>query len=478
MLLAVGPDVKRGALIERKALEVDLAPTAGELLGFQTPFAEGEVLADCLVKPEGLNRKEARTPQAKEGARLLALAGRDVLRALADANLQRPETDLAPSDGTEVLMRGMLAAATATGDARYRGRVETWLHARAAEETNDAHVVRLRAALAASGPAPYPSPDALLRELAGRTEGDLVREWQQHPVAPPPMACEDRGKSRPAPAAATVADALRLVALADAAHAAPTDRIARLACDLHSTQCVRGLSEIGGLWPDDAVSALVLAETLRLQRLRQQHPIAWTPAASAPQANARPKRAAGGPAWASPGQFYSGSFPFSVDLLRFKVNEAGHLGDGSPLADGAALLLFSRAQAAPMKAPVGPSRVDWQKEAPPAPKGCTRIVFEFGGGDETTWTGSVGVEKGRLVAVWPHLFERNDRLDAQTHAFTCHTKGKADGILADVEGTDDTAVGLTAEPKGLTVTLRDLRAKRTIEEQAPGGNFLRATLGK
>ena len=44
MLAILGPDTKKGVEIDKQALQIDLAPTIGELLGFQTPLSEGEFL--------------------------------------------------------------------------------------------------------------------------------------------------------------------------------------------------------------------------------------------------------------------------------------------------------------------------------------------------------------------------------------------------------------------------------------------------
>jgi phosphopentomutase len=50
MLLVLGPDVKKGVVVDKEALQIDVAPTAAELLGFQTPLATGRVLSEPLIK--------------------------------------------------------------------------------------------------------------------------------------------------------------------------------------------------------------------------------------------------------------------------------------------------------------------------------------------------------------------------------------------------------------------------------------------
>ena len=67
MLLMIGPDIKQGHVVDSPAYHVDIAPTIGELLGFQTPLSQGEVLKESLVAYGRVNRKEARTDRARAG---------------------------------------------------------------------------------------------------------------------------------------------------------------------------------------------------------------------------------------------------------------------------------------------------------------------------------------------------------------------------------------------------------------------------
>lgn len=52
MLLAVGPDIKPGFVSDRPRTICDIAPTIGELLGFETPKATGEPMLEILVESE------------------------------------------------------------------------------------------------------------------------------------------------------------------------------------------------------------------------------------------------------------------------------------------------------------------------------------------------------------------------------------------------------------------------------------------
>ncbi|MFQ5427443.1 MAG: alkaline phosphatase family protein [Thermodesulfobacteriota bacterium] len=50
-LLAIGPDIKKNAVVATRGRLIDIAPTVGEFLGFSTPFADGRVLSSMFVNP-------------------------------------------------------------------------------------------------------------------------------------------------------------------------------------------------------------------------------------------------------------------------------------------------------------------------------------------------------------------------------------------------------------------------------------------
>ncbi len=52
-LLALGPDIRRGEVFSDLRQQTDICPTVGELMGFDTPFAEGQVLREMLVGQDG-----------------------------------------------------------------------------------------------------------------------------------------------------------------------------------------------------------------------------------------------------------------------------------------------------------------------------------------------------------------------------------------------------------------------------------------
>lgn len=128
MLLALGPDFKKGAVVEKAAYQIDVAPTIGELLGVQTPLARGEVLKDAFVGGcLGLNRKEARTELAKGAVRLEALAAGNLVKHVADDVLARSQgKPIPPTPEGAMLLWGMLSAYDKTDDARYLDFVRAW----------------------------------------------------------------------------------------------------------------------------------------------------------------------------------------------------------------------------------------------------------------------------------------------------------------------------------------------------------------
>jgi hypothetical protein len=49
--LAIGPDINVDNVVEEKRTFIDIAPTVGELMGFNTPFAEGRVMSGMIAQP-------------------------------------------------------------------------------------------------------------------------------------------------------------------------------------------------------------------------------------------------------------------------------------------------------------------------------------------------------------------------------------------------------------------------------------------
>lgn len=395
MLLAVGPDIKRGAVVERETQEIDICATVGELLGFQTSFSRGSVLSDCITSPLGINKKADLTAEAKEGRRLLDLSDRDMVKAISEANLARSVDSLAPSVETEILMRGMLKAA-ATNDA-CREFVVKWVEKNAASAATDAHVARVMLELgqlqakadsvvdldkvrqcadklaksditgdeqtkmtsiaflvragAVLGDASLKNAAQKALGLDGKTEQQLVSAWRPLNVPNTPMACD---LPKPVVKSVGMTDAIRFLALADAAEAMPGNRVVRLACSLQGCTCSEGRPELGANWKDPAMSAIILASLVSSNKT--QPAIDWTKsepakaqmAATAAQAAAKTTptaakaKAPPPPRWSTPMKmFYFDSVPWQTQALRYLVDAKGHFAAGDPMSDGAALLLFS-----------------------------------------------------------------------------------------------------------------------------------------
>lgn len=128
-LVMLGPDTKKGHVVTDFAYHVDIAPTVGELLGFQTPLSSGQVLSDSLRDYQEQNRKQAVTPLARKAVSLEQTAQDDLVGELAGRILQKYGQNgaaLTLSIDTTVLLWGMLAAYDRTGDSRYLGFVEDW----------------------------------------------------------------------------------------------------------------------------------------------------------------------------------------------------------------------------------------------------------------------------------------------------------------------------------------------------------------
>ncbi len=116
MLQILGPDTKKNTVIERPAFQIDIAPTVGELLGFQTPLAKGEVLSDCLASWENVNKKEARTNAMVRAVAAQQLAERDLAKVVGD----RLRDTVKPEDLGQGLASELVHAALGIGGAGFR----------------------------------------------------------------------------------------------------------------------------------------------------------------------------------------------------------------------------------------------------------------------------------------------------------------------------------------------------------------------
>jgi hypothetical protein len=71
IFLALGPDIRPGVEIETVHEQVDIAPTVGELMGFETPLAEGHVLREMLIRSAATAQQESAPASPPDGARRL-----------------------------------------------------------------------------------------------------------------------------------------------------------------------------------------------------------------------------------------------------------------------------------------------------------------------------------------------------------------------------------------------------------------------
>jgi len=150
MFFMLGPDVKKGHVVENNSYLIDIAPTVGELLGYQTPLVYGEVLKDGLVKYLGLNRKEAVTKVAKRAKEAEELARKDLVRYFADKVISKYEDkalSLEVNSGTAMLLWGMLSAYDKEKDERYLQFVLNWADRHLEKESSE-HVGLVLAELA------------------------------------------------------------------------------------------------------------------------------------------------------------------------------------------------------------------------------------------------------------------------------------------------------------------------------------------
>jgi hypothetical protein len=398
MLLVLGPDIKRDTVVlapgqelepalaslrqgpttlvsAPEALQIDVAVTAGELLGVQTPLATGRVLTECLTQYLGLNKKEAVTEAARQALEAERLANRPLLQVAADFVLAHFKPQALPVDASsELLVRGLVRAARETNQARYLNFVEQWLkaHQAALELPGAAAMGNVILDLPEKRREPYlPTARKVGELLAGQEVGgprrDLLAEaiflgrWAT--VAGEPKYLESgRQRLRAAlaqpPAPAGSMDAAWELALLGQAVRVYDDEAVRKACLAAAGRALWDLPEVGALWPDplqSVLNLLGLQEAMRGQLFKDFREL------KKPEDQPPPAVQAMGEAELRP------LFPrapsleqlrrrltdlcvlrgtlglaFSVDHMKYAVSEAGAYADGSAAAQGGFLLVFRR----------------------------------------------------------------------------------------------------------------------------------------
>jgi hypothetical protein len=382
MLLVLGPDVKKGAVVDREALQIDVAPTAAELLGFQTPLSTGRVLSESLTKCLKLNKKEAKTEAALKAQRIEKLAERDLMKAAADFVMvaMKPETLPANQEG-ELLLSGMIRAHKETKDQKYFEFVQKWIDAHKTSGTIDEQVALGRIILE------LPVETRQFYLTLARALGDRAAEGQIDPgdrnrslrlaillgqlseATNKPSYGEAGLKifkaalSRVSPKRLTQREsALDFILLGRAAATYKDDSMVMKTYILTAAQILLDMKEEGALWADPILSALNLSAIEAPKRrgalrefvkIKLRDPKQILPASvqimteqelktlfpdkpRTPVANLQAQlvdlifeRA-------------RQNIPFSLDMLRYGVNEAGAYADGSVTAQGGFLMAYKK----------------------------------------------------------------------------------------------------------------------------------------
>jgi hypothetical protein len=379
MLLVLGPDIRKGAVVESEALQIDVATTAAELIGLQTPLATGRVLAECLTRYLELNRKEPRTEAARWALQFERLADRNLIKAAADYLLviAKPEGVTANLAG-EVVLKGMIRAYGETKDPMYLQFVERWIDSHKQIKTADQQAILGKVILewpegvrqsyldraVQIGDRILARPPDIVDEnqalIVGTFLGRLSEVMKRPRYEEQGLRIIKAGLKQPDPKRPTdIEKAYNLFLLGQAAALFRDEITVMKAYILTAAQALNKMKEAGALWDDPLVAVLNLcgieASTRRgamrefTQRREQDALPACVQATTLQELRSlfpdRPKA----PLRNLQGQMVQliydrgkQGFPFSVDMLRYGVNEAGVYGNGSPAAQGGFLLSFKR----------------------------------------------------------------------------------------------------------------------------------------
>jgi len=380
MLVVLGPDTPKGKEVSDELLQIDIAPTAGELLGIQTPLAEGHVIASCLTRDLGLNKKEAVTDTARQAVEIEKLASRDLDRVVADHVLasMKPDQVAADLDG-EVLMLGVLQMAKQTQDKRYADFVRQWVDAHQGATETGAQLAVAGVALQLPPPArdarmelvkktadqvmAQPTEGASRKQLlrAGVLLGRLAQVTKDAKYSEAAERVLTAGLAQPPPPATAVQEAARdYLLLGLAAAVLPQDQAATKAFLIASFTALRNMKEVGGLWDDPTISVLNLTalnigrlggglrDVTRLRGQNAQLPASVTSMTEPdlrplfPNQPTAPLDRLRRQLVTTIAQRGKQQIGISQDLLKYGVDEAGVYADGSPAAEGGFLIAFQR----------------------------------------------------------------------------------------------------------------------------------------
>jgi hypothetical protein len=382
MLLVLGPDTKKGAVVDKEALQIDVAPTAAELLGFQTPLSTGKVLSESLIKCLKLNKKEAKTETALKAQKIEKLAERDLLKAAADyvMTAMKPEAVPANQEG-ELLLSGMIRAHKETKDQRYFEFMQKWIDTHKTSGTIDEQIALGRVILE------LPAEARQFYLTLARVLGDRAAEGQIDPgdrnrslrlaillgqlseVTNKPAYGEAGLKifkaalSRVPPKRLTQREsALDFILLGRAAATYKDDSTVMKTYILTAAQILLDMKEEGALWADPVLSALNLSAIEAPKRrgalrefvkvkLRDSKPI--LPASVQMMTEQELKTLFPDKPRASLANLQiqltdliferaRQNIPFSLDMLRYGVAESGAYADGSLTAQGGFLMSYRK----------------------------------------------------------------------------------------------------------------------------------------
>lgn len=382
MLLAMGPDIKKGGVVDAKALQIDIAPTAGELLGLQTPLASGRILSECLTEYFGLNKKEAVTETARHAMVIEKLADRNLVKVLADYVLTHFKPETVPSDlDGELLLRGMLLAHRELRDERYLEFVQKWMNVHKNFGNTDLPVTLGNVILELPGVIQQ-EYITLARRIADQVSTKQMMDSKRiqsirtgvflgrfSEVIGEPKYAEMGLKMIRSTLSQTNSQfsltqevSKELGLLGQAAAVFRDDDTVMKAFVTLAFQSLRSLKENGALWDDPIFSVLALygieasMRRAALQEFVQEKDasLALPSCVRAITGNELRRLFPGQPkATESALQkqivnlvFERGkqSIPFSLDMLRYGVDEAGVYGDGSFIAQGGFLMAYKKLQ--------------------------------------------------------------------------------------------------------------------------------------
>ena len=374
MFLMIGPDTRAGAVVEQEGTLIDICPTVGELLGFQTPLAEGRVLQEAFLNHLGVNKKEAHTEAARAALKRLAMAQRDLPATVGGRLMAAGISSLHYDPSGAAACLGLTE--TGASDPDRLQAIRNWAAKPDAPSVPVAAAARARVLLALGTMADRQVDGQAIKELltqalklgenAGAAEQALVLSALAWAGPAYNEACRTRVQAmlrRP-----EKPDPLALFFLADAA-AAPTRRpMVAQAALFHLGLALSQGVEAGGLWPDTTTSCLNLAALANLQRSgwvkgfqavdkkqkgKEQDERSAVPQilTDIPPAVARGWLKAKGerPLWMLAQRIWYGAkyLPFSLDLLKFSVDAQGGFGgmDDSAAAGGFLVATAKTAQA-------------------------------------------------------------------------------------------------------------------------------------